>query len=257
MLKRFEWNSETGPKKLWANLREHGLAWFRQPEAISQTEQDRHLFVESILKAKTVEVQLLPVRVVKNSTSYQTSNEDAHFHTDVVPEKQPDLQVMVCKSMAVKGGESQFIDTWKVLNKIEKKDPALYKLLLVKQRPILTRAGPYWTPTFSWRNGNFVCTHTNNINEFDQVGAEFLDWLHREKPISFLMTPGDVYVANNLRMLHGRKAFVGNKRLYYRMLTTLEKPLNHPVGHSGYAKKIASLFEKIDMVVPCLSQKRS
>lgn len=249
MIKRFDWLPSGGPQKLWTNLREDGIAWFRLPNAIAEAEKNRYLFVEKILKRKAEDVQFFEVKVIEGTTSYQTTNSDALFHSDISPQKQPDLQVMLCKNKAKSGGESQFIDTWKILAKIKKKDPHLYKLLFTHNRPIRTIVGLYWTPTFSWRHKNFVCSHVPFVCQCDDIGKQFLEWVNREKPIELLLEPGDVYVANNLRMLHGRKAFKGSDRLYYRMLTILKTPMEHPVEHALFARKIASYMHKIESVL--------
>ncbi len=247
-IERFDWNSKNGPKKLWMSLNKNGVAWFRMPGAANQAKKDRHQFVQSLLNVKPLKVEWFEVKVIGGTSSYRTTNKEALFHADVSSQPQPDLQIMTCQARSKKGGQSRFVDTWKILDEIEKKEPSLYPLLFTRERPIFSIGNVFWSPTYHLRNKNFVCTHVPEISESDSVGKSFLNWVNRQKAIELQMEPDDVYVANNLRMLHARTAFTGKERLYYRMLTTLSQPLECKTRHAKRAQKVAQVFSKFSEI---------
>jgi hypothetical protein len=154
------------------------------------------------------------VEVVPGDPSIQGSSLHGPYHTDdnwLVP---PQVVAMWCDHPAVRGGESLFVDSWKLLTQIESHDPSLYDALFESVR-LLPFSGDRFMlrPTFLRRFGNVFISQPAMLTEDDDVGRRFLDWITKAPVLTLRMEPGDVYVSNNHRLLHGRTAFEGSRRL--------------------------------------------
>jgi hypothetical protein len=97
----------------------------------------------------------------------------APFHSDSqsflgVP---PHVQVMACLRAAGAGGESLYLDTWALLERIALEHPALCALLFEAPRRFPFVFGDVFGPTVSLRGGSLVFTHTAFPEEGDPVAG--------------------------------------------------------------------------------------
>jgi hypothetical protein len=81
--------------------------------------------------------------------------------------------------------------------------------------------------TWSMCRGNLVCTHPTRARS-DRVGLAFQRYIDATEPVSFKCVPGDVYVNNNHRCLHGRQAFHDPTRRFTRFLFWFVRPMPAP-----------------------------
>lgn len=236
-LRRWRWSDHDGPARLRAQLDRDGIAHFRAPEFIDLADQPRVL-LRRLLGPRESIARLLSteIRVQAQSRSYSDSNVEALMHTDNAIALPPALQVMACVRKAELGGESTFVDAWPLLRGIREEDPKLFASLYSHVRLHRCVNGFLFRPTVAWRYGNLVLTHGSSTFEWDVLGRRFQEWVDRAPRIRFLAEPGDVFVANNLRLFHGRQSFEG-KRFFKRILAWPSTPMASPADLNAPAKK--------------------
>ncbi len=235
--RRWVWSPKTGPERLRADLDRDGIAYFRAPELIKLASAPREL-LQHLLGPRESIARLLStdIRVQAQSRSYSDSNVEALMHTDNAIALPPAIQVMACVRKAELGGASTFVDTWPLLRQIRDEDPKLFRSLYSQVRLHRCVNGFLFRPTVAWRYGNMVITHGSSHFEWDVLGRRFQAWVDRAPRIRFLAEPGDVFVANNLRLFHGRESFKG-KRFFKRILAWPSMPLKSPADLTTLAKK--------------------
>jgi hypothetical protein len=159
--------------------------------------------------------------------TYPHSMGKALLHTDCpyagLP---PHAQVMVCVEQAAGGGgETTLVDVWEVAARIREEEPDLFEALFEDVRHFRFGHADHLGPTLSCRLGNLVCIHPTAPMPGDVTGERFQRWLDRTEPVTFLARPGDVYINNNHRCVHGREAFADPRRLFKRLLVWGATPI--------------------------------
>lgn len=176
-----------------------------------------------LLGAAPLHYDVVAVRPVDGQASIVESNRDGRLHTDSYPMMSPDLVVMSCHQQSVSGGESVFVDSWQVLDAIRCEDPSLYEKLFTVCRAFRFPAYRVYAPTFGFNQGAFVFHHATFPDEGDEVGRHFQHWVERARKLAFRLEPGQVYLIDNHRMLHGRTRFTGARHLQRLQLWNEER----------------------------------
>lgn len=166
-----------------------------------------------LLGAEPLHYDVVAVKPVDGQASIVESNRDGRLHTDSYPMMSPDLVVMSCHQQSASGGESVFVDSWQVLDAIRCEDPSLYVKLFTVCRAFRFPAYRVYAPTFGFNQGSFVFHHATSPDEGDEVGCDFQQWVERARKLAFRLEPGQVYLIDNHRMLHGRTRFTGARHL--------------------------------------------
>ncbi len=141
----------------------------------------------------------------------------------------PTLQLLACLENSAEGGDSKVVDGFKALESLQQEAPEHFDLLaryparfayagsdgvrLRAKRPMV-ELGP---------DGELLVLRFNNRSAapftdipFDDMAAYYAAYRHLaeiiERPaseVTFKMTPGDLFIVDNTRVLHARKGFSG------------------------------------------------
>lgn len=170
------------------------------------------------------------VRAEVNPTNLAYTNLGLQAHTDnPYRDPVPTLQLLACLENSVDGGESTVVDGFRVAEILRRDDPAGFELLahhparfeycgtggvhLSAKRPII-ELGP---------DGELLAVRFNNRSAAPLVDVPFAAMpayyaaIRRfaeliEKPtlaVTFKLQPGEVFIVDNTRVLHARRAFTG------------------------------------------------
>jgi hypothetical protein len=154
----------------------------------------------------------------------------------------PHAQLMFCGRAAREGGASLLVDGWKLVEALERRDPALVTLLFEQTRSIPFVFGDVVGSTVSLRGGclTITCSPRRDHDELARRLAPALDAAPRER---IAVHEGELLIVDNHRMLHGREAFADPERHFTRLLAWLPDALgSHPrfrARASGVANKRA------------------
>ena len=163
----------------------------------------------------------------------ETGNEMS-LHTDYTYWHTPPLMTsLYCVENDASGGDSVIVDGFRVVNDFRQKYPDYFQILT--QTPIefkqvylqwqysYSRTQPILELDSSGRvtRINFANSHSYNWKlPFDQMEdfykAYTTFFLHLKNPVyqyCFRLEPGDLLLMNDSRIMHGRKAFAGNRHL--------------------------------------------
>ncbi len=187
-------------------------------------------------------VERQPIRPVPGGRSFSSGSMAAPFHSDSqtflgLP---PHVQVMACRQAAPSGGESLYLDTWSLIATIEREAPELFARLFEAPRRFPFVFGDFFGPTLSLRSGSLVFTHTAFPEEGDEVATALGPFLAAAPIIEVRAGAGDVLVAHNHRLLHGRRAFEGTGRAFTRLLVWQRDPFPAPEAWPGIAREAAA-----------------
>lgn len=152
------------------------------------------------------------------------------------------VQLLTCVKQAERGGETIYLDSWAMLERIRISDPALFHDLFTVPRVFRYRAVTAIRPTFSLRYGNLVCSQAP-LPPGDSVGRRLQPWLDEAPRYEVRAEPGDVCVVNHQRMMHGRNAFEGD-RLFIRMLYWFAEPFEAPEPFVAEARRFLDALGK-------------
>lgn len=241
---RWTWDGDSA--RLWHDFDSAGLAWINAPAAVARVEADPHavateLLGESPFKLRMRRLEILPTQ----RRGYENSNVHALFHIDQDPYLPPPIQVLMCVRPAREGGDSTFLDGWELAAKVRAHDPALYTELLHTPRIIPFSNSNFFGTTISVRLDNLLVIH-GAMPPDDPVGKALLQRFSLARPVKLHLTEGDVIIANNHRLLHGRTAFTDPDRLIIRLMIWLDHPLvGDPVLVAEARPIAASLAQQI------------
>jgi gamma-butyrobetaine dioxygenase len=240
--RRWDWDDRTGPARLVAELAEGGLSWIRSPALLEAVDRDPWEAAARILGARPDLVERQPIHAVPGGRSFSSSALAAPFHSDSqtflgVP---PHVQVMACRTPAPSGGESLYLDSWPLLARIEAEAPDLLTRLFYERRRFPFVFGDFHGPTFSLRGGSLVFTHTAFPEEGDAVASALRPFLESAPIICVRAEAGDLLVAHNHRLLHGRRAFDGIERSFTRLLVWRRDPFMGPEAWRAKAARAAA-----------------
>lgn len=175
--------------------------------------------------------RLFEVRSEEKPVNLAFTGLGLNVHTDnPYRDPVPGLQLLHCLESVQDGGESILVDGFKVAERLRDRAPEDFDLL--------TR---YWVP-FRYRDADADLTARKPLIEVDHSGTvqavrynnrsaapfhlpadvmqpyyrafrRFAAMLHDEElEYGFRLTPGDLVIFDNQRVLHGRKGFAGGKR---------------------------------------------
>jgi len=201
------------------------------------------------------------VRAEVNPSNLAYTNLGLQAHTDnPYRDPVPTLQILACLENTVDGGDSIVVDGFKVAERLQAEDPRGFDLLarhcarfeyagskgvrLASKRPII-ELGP---------DGELIAIRFNN-----RSAAPFVDIPYDDMPayykayrrfaeliedpslhVTFKLEPGELFIVDNTRVLHARKAFSGSGKRWLQgcyadkdgLLSTLAS-----IEHEGEALK--------------------
>jgi len=234
--------------EIFKRITRDGVCWVRMTGAVDLARRDPQRIVEELIGWTPLATHVNHIKVAPatrpGARPYAITNDDARFHIDQHPYLPPALQLLVCERQASDpGGESMFIDSWKLLDELHANGNGLVVRLFEALRIIRFHNFLWCAPTFSMRAGNLICVHNGFPLRTDTVGTEFQQLLDRQEPIRFRLETGDLLISNNHRTLHARTAFVDTERHLIRILTWLHRPMPAPAHYLLRAARIASRIE--------------
>jgi gamma-butyrobetaine dioxygenase len=235
---RIDWNEAEGPARVREVLAAHGLAWIRIGAVAEEARAAPWAFAERLLGTRPLLVERQPIRPIANGRSYASGTMEAPFHTDSqcalgVPAA---VQVMVCVQPARLGGECLFLDTWPLVERIACEDPALAEALFAETRTQPFVFGAVCGPTVARRGGHLVFTHSAVAD--DVLARRLRPYVASAPVVALAPEAGDVIVASNHRMLHGRRAFTDTSREFVRLLVWPRDPLPAPAALAARARDV-------------------
>jgi [2-(trimethylamino)ethyl]phosphonate dioxygenase len=171
------------------------------------------------------------VRAEVNPNNLAYTNLGLQAHTDnPYRDPVPTLQILACLENSVEGGDSTVVDGFKVVERLRAEDPRSFDLLsrhpvrfeyagsagvrLRAKRPFI-ELGP---------DGELIAVRFNNRSAapfvdvpFDDMAAFYAGYRRFaelvEDPsmeVTFKLRPGELFIVDNTRVLHARKAFSGS-----------------------------------------------
>jgi hypothetical protein len=234
---RSEWDAATGPERLAAALAETGLAWVRAPALVEAAEREPWAVAERLLGERPLLVERQPIRCVPGGRSFASGRMPAPFHSDsqMLRGVPPHVQVMACHRAAAAGGEGLYLDTWALLTRVEREEPALLDCLFrtVRRAPFVF--GDVFGPTVSLRGDSLVFTHGARPLPDDPIASRLRPHLESMPVMEVRAAAGDVVLIHNHRVLHGRRAFEDDGRAFTRLLVWRHRPWPAPGPWLGRA----------------------
>lgn len=217
---RSEWDAATGPGRLAAALAETGLAWVRAPALVEAAEREPWVVAERLLGERPLLVERQPIRSIPGGRSFASGRMAAPFHSDsqMLRGVPPHVQVMACHRAAEAGGEGLYLDTWALLTRVEREEPALFACLFTTVRRIPFVFGDVFGPTVSLRGDSLVFTHGARAAPDDPLATRLRPHLESTPVMEMGAAAGDLVLIHNHRVLHGRRAFEDEARAFTRLL---------------------------------------
>jgi hypothetical protein len=245
-IRRWDFETEGGAQRLHDELRAGGAAWVRAPALVAAAEREPGPAATTLLGERPALLERQPIRPVPGGRSFASGSMAAPFHSDSqsflgVP---PHVQVMACLRASGSAGESLYLDSWALLERIASEDPALFGQLFEAPRRLPFVFGDVFGPTVSLRGGSLVFTHTAFPEEDDEVAARLRPFVETAAPIEVRAEAGDLLVIHNHRMLHGRRAFDDAGRAFMRLLAWRREPYPAPAAWLERARRVGRALEE-------------
>ena len=175
------------------------------------------------LKGAQTNEQWMEVRYDKDIpdlVAYRHSKNGQPLHTDESYISNPcDVMVFYCVNRAISGGETNFVDGIRLIEKMKMIDPQLLERL-IKTDVTYEKAGNYRTekiidlkdPELPKFNFNYYCLSPDANEEESQLNQDFFDFLERNIRGSYLehnvrLNPGEGVLWWDHFLLHGRTPF--------------------------------------------------
>jgi hypothetical protein len=215
----------------WVHLRDVG--------SFEEAARDPRFFVTRILGEDPWLLERQPIRPIEGGRSFASSMMTTPFHTDsqLALGMPPLFQCMLCVRPAESDGESVFLDTWPLLDSIARADPDLFRDLFTIPRRAPFIFGDVIGPTVSRRGGHLVFTHS--ALAADAIAGRLAPFIAAAPVIELRPRAGDFIVANNHRLLHGRRSFEDPRREFLRLLVYSRRPLAAPESWLAAALDVA------------------
>ncbi|GMV14957.1 MAG: hypothetical protein AMXMBFR56_31810 [Polyangiaceae bacterium] len=228
------WSGDAASRaRVRALLEQRGFALLRPDPARSSSElaaRDPWEAATLIWGESPELVERQPIAPVPWGRSFASTSGDTPLHSDsqLYAGAPPDLQLMFCERAASRGGETTLLDTWSLLDAIERAEPELFRLLFHANRRIPFVFGDVVGPTVSLRRGALAFTHSPMPTAGDPIAERLQAHLERAALERVRPESGELLVVDNRRMLHGRSAFDDPERRFTRLLLWLRAPLPCP-----------------------------
>jgi gamma-butyrobetaine dioxygenase len=170
--------------------------------------------------------RLFDVKSVVNPNNLAYTGLGLGAHTDnPYRDPTPTLQLLHCVASSAQGGENTLVDSFRVADGLREHDPDAFELLV--RWPLRFRFADdeteleTETPVISLdARGDFAAVHFNTRSAApfrlpDDVVERYYDAYRRfgrmldadEYRIRFKLEPGDLFIVDNLRVLHGRTGY--------------------------------------------------
>jgi hypothetical protein len=183
-------------------------------------------------------VERQPIRPIDGGRSIASTSGESPLHTDsqMILGVPATAQILMCVRAAKRGGESTFVDAFGVLEHLERQDPRAFAAAFEDSVVQSFYFGEVQGPVVALRGGHFTVT----------IAPTARTPLHaaiaRAPRETIALHDGDVLVASNHRMAHGRTAFdATDGRELLRLLVWLERPLAAPPAFVARARPIANV----------------
>lgn len=216
---------------------------------------------ESLLGVAPLLVERQPIRPLPEARSIASSRDHAPLHTDSqmllgIP---PAVQILVCVKPAARGGESTLVDGDAVIAE----NPSLAHAAFDVDRRQRFYFGDVDGPTIALRGGHLAWSLAPRAEPGDAAGASIVRAVTAHERVEIALAPNEALIASNHRMLHGRRAFEGDRELV-RLLVWLEHPLAPfastldparakiaaPLLDAEHAKRLRAVFALLRGVPP-------
>lgn len=199
-------------------------------------------FAERLLGERPRMVERQPIKAVPGGRSFAAGNGPTPLHTDsqIHGGAPAGVQILACAQPSARGGEHLLLDGFALLDRVRSADPELYRLLFEAPRRIPFVFGDVYGPTVAQRGGFLAFTHSPVTRRDDPVAVRLARFVDAAQPIELRTEAGEILVADNHRMLHGRRAFEGMERSYVRLLAWLGAGFAAPAEHAAHAARVAA-----------------
>jgi len=181
-------------------------------------------------------VERQPIRPTLGGRSIASTSGESPLHTDsqMILGVPATAQILVCVRAAERGGESTFVDAFAVLAQLERTDPRAFAAAFDEPIAQSFYFGDVHGPIVALRGGHLTVTISPNVRTPLHAA------IARAPRESIALRDGDVLVASNHRMAHGRTAFEGPRELL-RLLVWLDRPLAAPPALVARAREVANI----------------
>lgn len=180
---------------------------------------------EALLGAAPILVERQPIRPVAGGRSIASTRDASPMHTDSqmllgIPAA---VQILVCVKPAARGGESTLVDGDAVIARLDREAPDVARAAFEVDRIQRFYFGEVHGPTVALRGGHLAWSLAPRAEPGDAAGAALVRAVTAHDRIEIALGANQALVASNHRMLHGRRAFEGERELV-RLLVWLEQP---------------------------------
>ena len=158
-------------------------------------------------------IYVTDVTVKPDSKALVTSDRALDFHTD---HHRADLILWHCIHQSDQGGESIMLDAYDLLARLSSGQRELLKKTMLFEHKVFPD-DPEQFPVLSSRLGrdkiyySFWLQKDKLLPDQRDAFFAFKRLTETSEPITILLKPSDVLIMDNGRLLHGRKAIMGNK----------------------------------------------
>eukprot|EP00123_Amoebidium_parasiticum_P015914 comp23202_c0_seq1/m.37693 comp23202_c0_seq1/g.37693 ORF comp23202_c0_seq1/g.37693 comp23202_c0_seq1/m.37693 type:complete len:416 (-) comp23202_c0_seq1:565-1812(-) len=225
-----------GLKKYLSLIREYGFAFVTGTPATPKATQEVSELIGPMKETWFGKLWDFTSNMEHADTAY--TNLELEAHTDSTYFTDPaGLQILHCLSFVGTGGKSLLVDGFKAAQDVKEIDPRAYSLLKsirLPQQYIDPKLGLHMLADSHSiiedpDTGDLVQVRFNNYDRAPLDYAHVKPSLHRElysalrlletrirapeNEYRFLLTPGNLMIFDNWRVLHGRSAYTGTRRL--------------------------------------------
>jgi hypothetical protein len=220
----------------FAIVEDHGLAELARA--------DPWRAAERLFGAPVTMVERQPLRARADGRSFASTAVAAPLHSDsqLFHGLPPDWQVLFCLRPAADGGDTLLLDTWPWLADLAARDASLHAALFDVERRIPFVFDDVRGPTIALARDRLVVTHSP-MQPRDAVGRALAAALPEPRRIA--LEAGQILVAVNHRVLHGRAAFSDARRELLRLLLWLPRYRSAPERLSERARSLASGLTRV------------
>jgi len=239
---RWRWSERGGPARLVRELGTRGLSHIHIPDLDVRSADVRSMFVRlfgpdrGLLRSARLFIHPEPGEtiVVRSNLGVQPHIDDDEF----MP---ANVQILCCVRPSRRGGENTYVDSWSLLDRIEREDRELFHALFEVPRVFRYVDMTPVRATFSLRYGNLIYSHSPEGSD-DEIGRRLAVWIERAPTYEVRLEPGDICVINHQRMMHGRHAFRGPRefvRLQYWFSKAFPGRPEYVARARRFARKLA------------------
>jgi Taurine catabolism dioxygenase TauD, TfdA family len=154
------------------------------------------------------------VTVKPNSKALVTSDLPMDFHTD---HHHADLILWHCLEQSNQGGETLLLDAYDLVSGLTPEQRELLRHTLLLEHKVFPN-DPGQFPVLSTHFGRDKMYYSTSMLKDDLLPTQrevlhtIKQYVAQATPICYLLKPGDILMIDNSRMLHGRRAILGDKK---------------------------------------------